>query len=61
MDRENLLDWISLTCVCLAFVVSYIICKSWDLGRDYIIDGNRGKRLNFIQKWFDGLRTFIKM
>lgn len=59
--RENLLDWISLTCVVLAFVGSYLICKAWDLGRDFIIKDNYGKRLNFIEKWFDGLITLLKI
>ena len=59
--KENLLDWISLTVVLLAFVGSYLACKCWELGRDFIIKGNFGKRLNFIEKWFDGLFTLLKM
>ena len=59
--RENLLDWISLTVVLLAFVGSFLACKCWDLGRDFIIKGNYGKRLNFIEKWFDGLITLLKI
>ena len=59
--RENLLDWISLTVVLLAFVGSYLACKCWELGRDFIIKGNYGKRLNFIEKWFDGLITLLKI
>ena len=59
--RENLLDWISLTVVLLAFVGSYLICKCWELGHDFIIKGNYGKRLNFIEKWFDGLMTLLKI
>ena len=59
--REELLGWISLTCVCLAFAGSYLAVKAWDLGRDFIIDGNKGKRLNFIEKWFDGLITLLKI
>ena len=59
--REELLGWISLTVVFLAFVGSYLACKSWELGRDFIIKGNHGRRLNFIEKWFDGLFTLLKM
>lgn len=59
--RENLLDWISLTVVILAFVGSYLACKCWELGRDFIINGNYGRRLNFIEKWFDGLITLLKI
>ena len=59
--RENLLDWISLTCVLIAIVGSYLVCKAWDLGRDFIIKGNYGKRLNKIEKFFDGLITLLKI
>lgn len=59
--RENLLDWISLTCVLIAIVGSYLVCKAWDLGRDFIIEGNYGKRLNKIEKFFDGLITLFKI
>lgn len=59
--REDLLDWISLTCVLLAFTGSYLAIKAWELGRDFIIKGNHGRRLNKIEKWFDGLFTLLKM
>ena len=59
--REDLLDWISLTCVCLAFAGSYLAIKAWELGRDFIIKGNYGRRLNKIEKWFDGLITLLKI
>ena len=59
--RENLLDWISLTCVLIAIVGSYLVCKAWDLGRDFIIKDNYGKRLNKIEKFFDGLITLFKI
>lgn len=59
--REELLDWISLTVVLLVFVGSYLACKCWELGRDFIIKGNYGKRLNKIEKWFDGLITLLKI
>lgn len=58
---EKLLDWIGLTSILLSIVTCIIVCKAWDLGRDYIIDGNYGRRLNIFEKWFDGLKTFIKM
>lgn len=58
---EELLNWMGLTAILLAVVVSIIVCKAWDLGRDYIIDGNYGRRLNIFEKWFDGLKTFVKM
>lgn len=59
--KEELLGWISLTCVLLAFVGSYLAVKAWEMGRDFIIKDNYGKRLNFIEKWFDGLFTLLKM
>lgn len=58
---ETLLNWIGLTSVLLAIVVSIIGCKAYDLGRDYIIEGNYGRRLNIFEKWADGLKTFFKM
>lgn len=59
--REELLGWISFTCVCLAFAGSYLAVKAWELGRDYIIKDNYGRRLNKIEKWFDGLITLLKI
>jgi len=58
---ESLLEWIGLTSILLAVVVCIIGCKSWDLGRDYIIKDNFGKRLNLFEKFCDGLKTFFKM
>ena len=58
---ETLLNWIGLTSVLLAIVVSIIGCKAYDLGRDYIIKGNFGRRLNIFEKWADGLKIFFKM
>ena len=59
--REELLGWISLTVILLAFTGSYLACKCWELGRDFVIKGNFGRRLNFIEKWFDGLITLLKI
>ena len=59
--RAELLNWIGLTCVLICACLAFIINASWNLGRDYIIKGNKGKRLNFIQKFFDGFHTFLKM
>ena len=59
--REELLGWISLTVILLSTFGSWLCVEAWHLGRDYVIDGNYGKRLNFIEKWFDGLFTLLKM
>ena len=58
--EDVLLDWISFTCFLLAICISIIIDYAWKHGRDYKIIGNRGYRLNFIQKFFDGLVLFLK-
>lgn len=56
---EELLNWIGFTVVLLTVVVSIIISESWALGRDYVyITKNKAKRLNWLEKWFDG---FIKL
>ena len=34
---------------------------AWYKGRDYIIEGNFGRRLNWFEKFFDGLDAVIKM
>ena len=59
--REELLGWISLTCVLLAFVGSYLAVKAWELGRDFVIEGNHGRRLNCVEKFFDGVKTLLKI
>lgn len=59
--REELLGWISLTIILLSVFGSYLACKCWELGRDFIIKGNFGRRLNFIEKWFDGLMKLLKI
>lgn len=58
---ETLLEWIGLTSILLAIVVCIIGCKAWDLGRDYIIKDNFGKRLNFFEKWCDGFKRFLQI
>ena len=56
---EELLNWIGLTVILLAVVVSIIISEAWALGRDYVyISKNKAKRLNWFEKWCDG---FIKL
>ena len=56
---EELLNWMGLTAILLAVVVSIIIAEAWALGRDYVyITETKAKRLNWFEKWCDG---FIKL
>ena len=38
-----------------------ILVFSWDMGKDFIIKGNKGRRLNPFEKWFDGFVKLMKM
>ena len=60
--REELLNWISLTllltCTCLAVIVKI----AWNLGADYkMLSKNKARRLNCLEKFFNGLHIFLKM
>ena len=57
-----LLNFIGLTVILLAAVVSIIISEAWALGRDYVyITKNKAKRLNFIEKWLDGFKKLLQI
>lgn len=59
---EELLNWIGLTAILLAVVVSIIIAEAWALGRDYVyITKNKAKRLNRIEKWLDGFKRLLQI
>lgn len=59
---EELLNFIGLTVILLAVVVSIIISEAWALGRDYIyINDNKAKRLNCIEKWLDGFKKLLQI
>lgn len=59
---EVLLNFIGLTVILLAAVVSIIISEAWALGRDYVyITKNKAKRLNFIEKWLDGFKKLLQI
>lgn len=54
-----MLNWMGITAILLAVVVSIIIAEAWALGRDYVyITETKAKRLNWFEKWCDG---FIKL
>ena len=59
---EKLLDWIGLTSILLSIVTCIIVCKAWDLGRDYVyITEIKAKRLNWFEKWLDGFKKFLQI
>lgn len=59
---EELLNWIGLTAILLAVVVSIIIAEAWALGRDYVyITKNKAKRLNSVEKWLDGFKRLLQI
>lgn len=37
-----------------------VLVFSWDMGRDYIIKGNKGRRLNPFEKLYDGFVELMK-
>jgi hypothetical protein len=59
---EELLNWIGLTVILLAVVVSIIIAEAWSLGRDYVyITETKAKRLNRVEKWIDGFKRLLQI
>lgn len=59
---EELLNFIGLTVILLAVVVSIIISEAWALGRDYVyITKDKAKRLNCIEKWLDGFKKLLQI
>lgn len=56
---ETLLNWMGLTAILLMVALALVIAEAWALGRDYVyVTKNKVKRLNWLEKWFDG---FIKL
>ena len=56
---ETLLNWMGLTAILLVVALALVIAEAWALGRDYVyVTKNKAKRLNWLEKWFDG---FIKL
>jgi ABC-type Fe3+ transport system permease subunit len=56
---ETLLNWMDLTVILLMVALALVIAEAWALGRDYVyVTKNKAKRLNWLEKWFDG---FIKL
>jgi ABC-type Fe3+ transport system permease subunit len=56
---ETLLNWMGLTAILLMVALALVIAEAWALGRDYVyVTKNKAKRLNWLEKWFDG---FIKL
>jgi ABC-type Fe3+ transport system permease subunit len=48
-----------LTAILLMVALALVIAEAWALGRDYVyVTKNKAKRLNWLEKWFDG---FIKL
>lgn len=60
--KEELLNWISLSVILLAVVVSIIVAEAWALGRDYVyVSKNKAKRLNCLEKWLDGFKKLLQI
>lgn len=60
--REELLNWIGLTVILISACIAIIIQTSWNLGADYkMLSKNKARRLNCLEKFFNGLHVFLKM
>ena len=60
--REELLGWIGLTAMLIGVCVALIIQISWNMGADYkMVTKNKARRLNCLEKFFNGLHVFLKM
>ena len=60
--REELLGWISFTLLLISACVGLIIQISWGLGANYkMLSKNKARRLNCLEKFFNGLHIFLKM
>lgn len=60
--REELLNWIGLTVLLISVFAALIIQISWDLGADYkMLSKSKARRLNCLEKFFNGLHIFLKM
>lgn len=59
---EELLNWIGLTAILFAVVLSIIISEAWSLGRDFIYVGkNKARHLNCVEKWLDGFKRLLQI
>ena len=59
--REELLNWIGLTVLLISACIAIIIQTSWDLGPNYkMLSKNKARRLNCLEKFFNGLHVFLK-
>lgn len=56
--KENLIVAIIITSILVIQNFIALVVFSYEAGRDYIITGNKGKRLNKIEKLIDGYRTY---
>ena len=56
--KENLIIAIIITSILVIQNFIALVVFSYEAGRDYIITGNKGKRLNKIEKLIDGYRTY---
>lgn len=59
---ETLLNWMGLTAILLTVALALVIAEAWALGRDYVyITKNKAKRLNWLEKWFDGFIRLLQI
>lgn len=59
--EDLILDLMSITVLLLVIIGSYFAIFSWEMGSDFVIHGNKGRRLNAIEKWFNGFNRLLKM
>ena len=56
--KEKLIMAIIITSILVIQNFIALVVFSYEAGRDYIITGTKGKRLNKIEKLIDGYRTY---
>lgn len=56
--NEKLLILIVITGILIIQNLAALIIFSYEAGRDYIINGSTGRRLNKLEKLVDGYKTF---
>mgnify|MGYP007069840955 CR=1 FL=1 len=56
-----MLGWIGLTAILMGLCISVIFSLAWKMGADYVmVTKNKARRLNCLEKFFNGLHAFLK-
>ena len=56
--KENLIIAIIITGILVVQNFIALVVFSFEAGRDYIIEGNKGKRLNVFERLIDGYKYY---